>query len=128
MVTYPRRFLVWWGRLLFLCQPGRVRQLDYQLRDRETCVRANGNALAQTHQENLPVYGTLTHFLDPVGSAALGRLRTRLLRQLIRNQVLDEARLSGAFGVVFDGTGHGSFRRRHGPHGRTQTHGAGTYY
>ena len=40
-VTYSRPFLVWWGLLLFLCKLGRVRQLDFQLRDTETFVLAN---------------------------------------------------------------------------------------
>jgi hypothetical protein len=127
-VTYSSRFLVWWGLLLFLCKLGRLRQLDYQLRDHETCVLANVNALAHSQQETLPVWGTLTHFLGHVGSAALGRVRTRMVRQLIRNKVLDEARLLGAFVLVFDGTGHVAFRRRHCPHCLTQTHGDVTYY
>lgn len=113
--------------MLFLCKLGRIRQLDYQLRDPETCVLTNVNALAHSQQESLPVWGTLTHFLGHVGSAALGRLRTRMVRQLIRNKVLDEARLLGAFVVVFDGTGHVAFRRRHCPHCLSQTHGDVTY-
>jgi hypothetical protein len=127
-VTYSRRFLAWWGLLLFLCKLGRVRQLDFQLRDTETFVLPNVNALAGTEQESLPVYGTLSHFLTHVGSAALGHLRTGMVRQLIRNKVLDEGRLLGAFVVVFDGSGHVSFRRRHCPHCLTQTHGEATYY
>ena len=111
-----------------MCKLGRLRQLDYQLRDPETLVLANVNALAHSQQESLPVCGTLTHFLGHVGAAALGRLRTRMVRQLIRNKVLDEARLLGALVVGFDGTGHVSFRRRHCPHCLTQTHGDGTYY
>jgi hypothetical protein len=55
MVRYSRRFLVWWGLLLFLCKLGRTRQLDYQLRDSETCVLPNVNVLAGTCQETLPV-------------------------------------------------------------------------
>ncbi len=98
------------------------------MRDRETCVLANVNALTGCPQETLPVCGTLTHFLGHVGSAALGRLRTRLVRQLIRNKVLDAARLLGAFVLVIDGTGHVSFRRRHCPHCLTQTHGDVTHY
>ncbi len=111
-----------------MCKLGRLRQLDYQLRDRQTCVLANVNALAHSQQESLPVCGTLTHFLGHVGSAALGRLRTRMVRQLIRSKVLDHARLLGAFVIVFDGTGHVVFRRRHCPHCLTQTHGGVTYY
>lgn len=111
-----------------MCKLGRLRQLDYQLRDRETCVLGNLNALTHCAQDSLPVCGTLTHFLGHVGSAALGGLRTRMVRQLIRNKVLEEARLLGAFVLVLDGTGHVAFRRRHCPHCLTQTHGERTYY
>jgi hypothetical protein len=98
------------------------------LRDRETFVRANVNARTHCPQETLPVCGTLTHFLGHVGSAALGCLRTRMVRPLIRNKVLEAARLLGAFVVGFDGTGHVAFRRRHCPHCLTQTHSEVTYY
>jgi len=126
--TYSRRFLVWWGLLLFACKLGRTRELDYQLRDLETGVLPNVNALAQTEQESLPVYGTLSHFLGHVGSEPLGRLRTQMVRQLIRNKVFDDQRLLGAVVVVIDGTGHVSFGKRHCPHCLTQTHGDVTYY
>ena len=105
-----------------------MRQLDFQLRDAETSVLPNVNGLAGTEQESLPVYGTLSHFLGHVGSAALGHLRTGMVRQLIRNKVLDEDRLLGALVIVFDGSGHVSFRRRHCPHCLTQTHGETTCY
>ncbi len=127
-VTYHRRFLLWWGLLLFLCKLGRVRQLDYELRDAETCVLPNVNALAGTRQETLPVYKTLSHFLEHVGPEALGDLRTRMIRQLIRNKVFDEERLLGALVVAIDGSGHVSFRSRHCDHCLTQTHGEDTYY
>jgi hypothetical protein len=114
--------------LLFLCKLGRVRQLDFQLRDTETCVLPNVNALTQTCQESLPVYGTLAHFLRHVGSKALGDLRTRMIRQLIRNKVFDNDRLLGALVIVIDGSGHVSFHHRHCPHCLTQTHGEAIYY
>ncbi len=114
--------------MLFLCKLGRVRQLDFQLRDTETCVLANVNALAGTHQETMPVYGTLSHFLKHVGSSALGQLRTRMIRQLMRNKVLDDDRLLGSFVIGLDGSGYVSFRIRHCPHCLTQKHGEETYY
>jgi hypothetical protein len=127
-VTYSGHFLVWWGLLLFLCKLGRLRQLDYQLRDPETCVLANVDALTHYQQATLPVWGTLTHFLGHVGAAPLARLRTRMVRQLIRHKLLDHARLRGAFVFVCDGTGHVVFRQRHCPHCLTQTHGGVTCY
>jgi hypothetical protein len=120
--------MIWWGLLLFLCKLGRLRQLDYELRDEETCVLGNLNALAQTEQESLPVCGTLSHYLRGVGPEPLGQLRTQMIRRLIRNKVLDADRLFEAFVVAVDGTGHVSFRRRHCHHCLTQTHGEHTYY
>lgn len=127
-IVYHRRFLVWWGLLLFLCKLGRLRQLDSELRDEQTEVRGNVNALAQTQQTTLPVYGTLCHYLGHLGPAPLAGLRTRMIRTLIRGKVLDAYRLQGAFVIAVDGTGHVSFSRRHCEHCLTQTHGTQTYY
>ena len=70
MVEYDRRFLLWWGLLLFCFKLGSRRQLDFQLRDLETHMLANVNRLANTTQESLPVNKTLSHFLGHVGSPA----------------------------------------------------------
>ena len=67
-VTYDRKFLLWWGLLLFCCKLGSRRQLDFHLRDPESQILANINALADTTQESLPVNKTLDHFLSHVGS------------------------------------------------------------
>lgn len=127
-IVYHRRFLVWWGLLLFLCKLGRLRQLDSELRDEQTEVLANVNALAETLQTTLPVCGTLRHFLVHLGPAPLAGLRTRMIRTLIRGKVLDAYRLQGAFVIAVDGTGHVSFSRRHCAYCLTQTHGERTYY
>jgi predicted secreted protein len=42
-VVYHRRFLVWWGLLLFVCKLGSRRQLDFHLRDLGTAVLGNVN-------------------------------------------------------------------------------------
>ena len=111
-----------------MCKLGRLRQLDYELRDDQTEVLRNVNALAQTLQETLPVYGTLCHFLLHLGPVPLRGLRTRLIRTLIRRKVLDAYRLQEAFVIAVDGTGHVRFSRRHCPHCLTQTHGEKTCY
>ena len=128
-VDYAAPFLVWWGLLLFLTKLGRLRQLDYELRDLETYVLPNVNALAGTQQETLPVCGTLTHYLGHLGPQPLADLRVQMMRGLFRGKVLDAYRLLDRWRVVaVDGTGHVSFRRRHCPHCLTQTHGNETYY
>jgi hypothetical protein len=127
-VDYPARFLLWWGLLLFLCRLGSRRQLDFELRDAETNVLPNVNALAQTQVESLPVDETLAHYLGHVGPGPLEGLRTQMVRRLIRQRVLDKYRLFGRLVVACDGTGHLSFKRRHCPDCLTAEHEHGAYY
>ena len=128
MIVYDKRFLFWWGLLLFSFKLGSRRQLDFQLRDLETKVLGNVNHLAATRQDSLPVHKTLDHFLGHVGSPALGALRTQCLRQLIRNKVLDDLRLDGQFVIATDGTGFLSFSQRHCAHCLVQKHESKTIY
>jgi len=116
MVVYHKRFLFWWGLLLFCLKLGSRRNLDFQLRDLELCVLENLNRLAQTTQDSLPVHKTLSHFLGHVGSGALALLRTLCVRHLIRKKVLDRFRFDGEFVIAADGTGFLSFKERHCEH------------
>lgn len=127
-IDYDKKFLFWWGVLLFCCKLGSRRQLDYDLRDMETYVLSNSNRLANARQESLPVNKTLPHFLGHVGSAALADLRAQLVRRLIRMKALDDYRLNGDFVVAADGTGYLTFRRRHCACCLTKTHGGKTTY
>lgn len=83
-IVYDKRFLIWWGLLLFCLKLGSRRALDYQLRDTELPVLDNVNQLAKTQQETLPVHKTLDHFPGHAGSPALADLRNQCVRQLIR--------------------------------------------
>lgn len=127
-VTYHRRFLAWWGLLLFCLKLGSRRQLDYLLRDEELKVLENVNRLARTEQQTLPVHKTLDHFLGHVGSAAFAALRTWLMRRLIRMRALDACRLAGRFVIAIDGTGFLHFHRRHCPRCLIQKHESHTLY
>ena len=51
-ITYHRRFLLWYGILLFVGKLGSRRQLDFQYRETGTCVLNNLNRLAQTDQQH----------------------------------------------------------------------------
>ena len=115
LVVYDRRFLMWWGILLFQLRLGSRRQLDYHLRDLETHVLDNLNRLADTAQDSLPVHKTLDHFLGHVGSAALAHLLTLSIRRLIRMKALDHIRRDSSFVVALDGSGYLSFSRPHCP-------------
>ena len=128
MIVYDPRFLCWWGLLLFCLKLGSRRQLDFQLSDLELEVLQNVNRLAQTQQDSLPVNKTLSHYLSHVGSAAFADLRTQCVRRLIRNKVLDFARLEGAFPVAVDGTGFLVFKEEHCSHCLVHNHQSGATY
>jgi hypothetical protein len=125
---YETRFLAWWGLLLYLFQLGSRRQLNFKLDALGTQVLANLNRLAGTHQQTRPVHGTLDHFLDHVPAEAFAKLRTRMVRHLIRGKVLEPARLLSYLPAIVDGTGLFSFRQRHCDQCLTQRHGQSTIY
>lgn len=127
-ITYDKRFLFWWGILLFVLGLRSRRQLDADLRDDETEVLGNVNRLARTEQTTLPVNRTLEHFVGHVGSAFWGNLRTRMLDRPIRMKALDGARLRGRFVVAVDGTGWLCLTERHCKHCLEQKQGGKTIY
>jgi len=128
MITYDKRFLVWWGLSLFLFQLGSRRQLDFDLDAHGTQVLPNLNRLAQTQQDTRPVHKTLNHFLGHTGAAPYARLRTQMLQRLIRMKALDAARLQGHLVAALDATGHVAFRYHHCPHCLVYQHPHHTSY
>src|SRR5437763_5161438 len=127
-VVYYKRFLVWWGRALFLCKLGSRRQLDYQFDRDGPEVLPNLNRLAGTAQDRRPVNQTLEYFLGKIGSAPIAGVRQRIVQRLIRGKTLDKARLQGRFVLLIDGSGYLVFRAKHCDHCLTQRHGETTLY
>jgi hypothetical protein len=127
-LTYPTRFLAWWGIGLYLLQLGARRQLDFELRDGGPPVLANFNRLAQTEQTSLPVHGTLDHFLGHVALAGWEWLRRQMVQRLLRMKALDAARLQGRPVLLIDASGLICFSRRHCPYCLTQKNGNQTLY
>jgi hypothetical protein len=126
--TYETRFMAWWGILLYLFQLSSRRQLNFKLDARGTRVLANLNRLAGTQRETRPVHGTLDHFLGHSRASGLSHLRTLMVRQLIRNKVMEPARLCGRLVVPLDATGLFCFRKRHCEHCLSQRRGGTTIY
>ena len=127
-VTYSKRFLVWWGLMLFLPKLSSRRQLDFQLSDKDTNVLANLNRLAGTKQTTRPVNKTLDNFLGGVGDDPVAVIRKKAVHRLIRMKILDDARVQGRFLVNVDGSGYLSFQREHCMHCLTRKHGETTLY
>lgn len=112
-IIYDRRFLIWWGVLLYLLQFGSRRQLDFELDQRGTKVLNNLNRLAETKQDTRPVHDTLDYFLEHSQPAAFAKLRTHMVQRLVRMKVLDAERIEGHLPIVLDGSGHLSFSHKH---------------
>lgn len=125
MVTYHRRFLCWWGLLLFGLGLGSRRSADNDLRDLELAILHNLNLLADTQQDSLPVTKTLDHFIGHVGSAAFAQLLHQHTYRLLRMKALDDFRFQGDFLVPIDGTGYLSFSHHHCSQCLTQKHSSG---
>jgi hypothetical protein len=125
MVEYDRRFLTWWGLLLFGLGLGSRRSADSDLRDLELAILHNLNHLAGTRQRSLPVTKTLDHFIGHVGRAAFAQLLHQHNVRLIRMKALDDFRFQGDFIVAVDGTGHLSFSHQHCPRCLTRKHAGG---
>jgi hypothetical protein len=91
-------------------------------------VVANVNRLAGTRQTTRPVHDPLDYFLGPSPATALARVRTQMIRRLMRMTILDEARLLGRLVVAVDGTGWLCFRERHCDQCLVRRHRSGTQY
>jgi hypothetical protein len=128
LVTYHKRFLVWWGLALFLCKLSSRRQLDYAFDSDGPEVLPNLNRLAGTAQDGRPVNQTLEYFLAKIGSGPIAGLRQRMISRLIRMKALDDARLLGRFVLLIDGSGYLVFRTKHCDHCLTRRHGETTLY
>jgi hypothetical protein len=128
LVIYDKRFLLWWGLMLFLTKLASRRQLDYQMNTDGPEMLGNLNRLAQTAQDTRPVNKTLDYFLGGIGSTALAGLRYKTVNRLIRMKVLDDARLRGRYVIVIDGSGYLVFNDRHCEHCLTRRHGETTVY
>ncbi len=127
-VVYHKRFLLWWGLLLFVGKLGSRRALDGRLDSDGPSLLDNLNRLAGTEQDSRPVNKTLEYFLRRAGNEPVADLRRRCLDRLIRMKALDEARLQGDLVVLVDGTGYLVFHYKHCAHCLTQQHGERTVY
>jgi hypothetical protein len=127
-ITYHRRFLLWYGVLLFVGKLGSRRQLDFKYREVGASVLDNLNRLAQTEQDSIPCNDTLDDYLAGIGTGPIAPVRASLIDRLIRMRVLDSARVQGRLVAGMDGSGYLVFRWKHCAHCLTQQAGEHTLY
>jgi hypothetical protein len=122
-VIYHRRFLLWYGVLLFVGKLSSRRQLDYKYREEGSYTLENINRLATTQQSTVPINDTLDDYLAKIGANPVAALRAQMVDRLNRMRVLDAARVQGRLVVGLDGTGYLTFRTRHCAHCLTRACG-----
>jgi hypothetical protein len=127
-VEYHKRFLLWYGVLLFTGKLGSRRQLDFKYREEGASVLANVNRLAETDQKTVPHNDTLDDYLAGVGTGPIAALRASMMGRLIRSRVLDDARVQGRLVLAIDGTGYLVFRWKHCEHCLTRKCGENVLY
>lgn len=127
-VEYHKRFLLWYGVLLFTGKLGSRRQLDFKYREEGVSVLANVNRLAETEQKTVPHNDTLDDYLATVGTGPIAALRASMMGRLIRMRVLDDARVQGRLVLGIDGTGYLVFRWKHCEHCLTRKCGEDVLY
>jgi hypothetical protein len=127
-VVYHKRFLIWVGLMLFLLKLRSRRQIDFDLNASAAGILPNLTRLAGTEQTSTPVNKTVNDYLRLVGPEPLVELRARLVQRLLRNKVLDDARVQGRRLVLVDATEHLTYSYRHCDHCLEQSNGKATWY
>lgn len=114
-IKYPVQNLAYVGILLFLLKLGSRRQVKYLFSTPEFVK--NLNILSETEMERVADPGTLENLLKQVNPEDIGKVRTKIVNNLIRKKVLAKFRLFGQYyTIAIDGTGHLVFKERHRRH------------
>ena len=67
--------------------------------------------------EELPHYDTINNFLKKLSPEELGKIRTYMIKELLKKRSLEHYRINGKYwGIIFDGTGLFTFDEKHCEH------------
>lgn len=114
-ITYELKHVVWVGILLFLCKLASRRQIKFNFNTQE--IINNINLLSKSIANQIEHPDTLAYFLKLLNLKHLPKIKTKMIRKLIRNRCLEKYRLLNLYYlIVIDGTGHLVFRKRHCKH------------
>lgn len=73
--------------------------------------------LSKKEMDELPHYDTVNDFLEMLPPEELEKVRERMIKNLLKKRSLERYRISGRFwGIIFDGTGLYSFKKKHCEH------------
>lgn len=93
-----------------------MRSLSSNL-NKDECIANIGKILGIEELEELPHYDTINDFLSGLATSELERIRTYMIKELLKKRCFENCRIEGKYwGVIFDGTGLFSFDKKHCEH------------
>jgi hypothetical protein len=85
--------------------------------NKEECIENICKILGLEELEELPHYDTVNDFLSGLEVSELEKIRTYMIKELLRKRCFEDYRIEGKYwGVIFDGTGLYTFEQKHCEH------------
>ncbi|WP_244875100.1 transposase family protein [Heyndrickxia coagulans] len=85
--------------------------------NKEECIKNVGKVLGLDSLEELPHYDTINDFLSGLDVNELEKIRTYMIKELLKKRSLESYRIEGKYwGVIIDGTGLHTFHEKHCKH------------
>jgi len=124
MCTYSLTHLTWLGILMFIF---RLKSRNQLFKERETDIFLdNLLSLCGSDEEDAAHPDTMNYLLEKIQPNEFETLKTQLVKELIKNRVLDSERFFGSFRIAVDATGLFSFTSRHCANCLVTEHSSGT--
>lgn len=112
-ITYSQEDLIFMGILKNVCSVESMRQMEDMFNE-ENCIRTLALLSGDSTLDEMPHSDTLNYYLEKLSPECLSTLRTKMVKQLIRNKVGAKAKLMGKYWrIILDGTGLFYFREKH---------------
>ena len=114
-ITYSQETLIFMGIMKNVCSIKSMHQMD-DFFNEEQCIRALSVLANDDRLEEMPHCDTLNYYLSKLSPECLKKLRTNMIKTLIRSKNFNQARLLNKYWrIILDGTGLFHFHERHCP-------------
>lgn len=125
-ITYPKEVILYEVIYKNFCNICSMRDMEDKFNTEESIANI-GRLTGNEKLEELPCFSTISEFLCRVDSRELEKIRTQMIKGLIKKRSFENAKFLGkAWQIIIDGTKLFKFKKRHCEHCLTRTHNKGT--
>lgn len=125
-ITYDPDILLLVVILKNICNLGSMRNMTSSF-NRDECIENIGKILGMEELDELPHYDTINDFLSGLELAELEKIRTYMIKELLKKRSLEDYRINGKhWGIIVDGSGLFSFKEKHCEHCLKRVYNKGT--